>query len=211
MVLPRAEPTNFGCAVQAKLMPRIGCAAAWYKVIAAKLHPSHTPLDITMASAYVSPPRSPIVANAPPSPDAVFAVLSQPPPPTLREVLAAYSTKGEGDREMLIALLKAKAAEDDRIANVAKLQQQVIQMQLTALSAHIQSTLTKRPEPVESHERRSPVSPSPPARRARTPIRARAHPYSRPPTDDHPLWRGRKSWDVSVSDERSTSEDGADY
>ncbi|KAG8754122.1 hypothetical protein FRC11_006853 [Ceratobasidium sp. 423] len=166
-----------------------------------------------MASAYVSPPHSPTEArpNVPPSPEAVLAALNQTPP-TLREILAAYSAKGEGDREMLIALLQAKAAEDTRIANVAKLQEQVIQMQMAALSAHIQSTLAKRPQAAEKHERRSPVSPSPPARqhRSRTPIRSRAHPYSRP-TDEHPLWRGRKSWDVSVSDERSTSEDGADY
>ncbi|KAJ1305116.1 hypothetical protein OPQ81_000153 [Rhizoctonia solani] len=168
-----------------------------------------------MASAYVSPPHSPTETrpNVPQASDTILAVLNQPPPPTLREVLAAYSSKGDGDRDMLIALLNAKAAEDTRIANVAKLQQQVIQMQLTALSAHIQSTLTKRPQPAEDRERQSPVSPSPPARghRSRTPVRSRMHPYSRPPVDDHPLWRGRKSWDVSVSDERSTSEDGVDY
>ncbi|CUA69812.1 hypothetical protein RSOLAG22IIIB_04064 [Rhizoctonia solani] len=164
-----------------------------------------------MASAYASPPRSPTETTS--SPDAAMAALNQPPPPSLREILAAYSSKGDGDREMLIALLRAKAAEDERIANVAKLQQQIIQMQLAALSAHIQSTLTKRPQPTESREQRSPVSPSPPARhpRPRTPIRARAHPYSRPSSDQHPLWRGRRSWDVSVSDERSTSEDGFDY
>ncbi|CAE6411401.1 unnamed protein product [Rhizoctonia solani] len=166
-----------------------------------------------MAAAYVSPPHSPIetCSNAAPSPEAVMAALNQPPP-TLREILSAYSAKGEGDREMLIALLQAKAAEDTRIANLAKLQEQVIQMQMTALRAHVQSSLAKRPQPTERHERRSPVSPSPPARshRSRTPVRSRAHPYSRP-TDEHPLWRGRKSWDVSVSDERTTSEDGADY
>ncbi|CAE6440482.1 hypothetical protein RSOLAG1IB_09180 [Rhizoctonia solani AG-1 IB] len=168
-----------------------------------------------MASAYVSPPRSPAAEarpSAPPSADTVFAVLNQPPPPTLREVLAAYSAKGDGDREMLIALLKAKAAEDTRIANVAQLQQHLVQMQMAALGAHMQS-LAKRPQPTEDRERRSPVSPSPPTRRPRssTPVRARAHPYFRPSTDDHPLWKGRRSWDVSVSDERSTSEDGADY
>ncbi|CAE6426166.1 unnamed protein product [Rhizoctonia solani] len=167
-----------------------------------------------MAAAYVSPPRSPAMeTRTPPSPDAILAALNQPPPPTLREILSAYSAKGEGDRDMLIALLNAKAAEDNRIANVAKLQQQVIQMQLTALSAHLQSMQTKRPQPAEHRERRSPVSPSPPSRRPRssTPVRARAHPYSRPATDDHPLWKGRKSWSVNVSDERTTSEDGADY
>ncbi|EEB87084.1 hypothetical protein MPER_15722, partial [Moniliophthora perniciosa FA553] len=39
-----------------------------------------------------------------------------PPPPTLREILTAYRTKGDGDREMLLAMLNAKTAEDQRLA-----------------------------------------------------------------------------------------------
>ena len=38
--------------------------------------------------------------------------LSQPPPPSLREILAAYKQRGDGDREMLLAMLNAKSAED---------------------------------------------------------------------------------------------------
>lgn len=34
-------------------------------------------------------------------------------PPSLQEILAAFTSKGEGDREMLFALLNAKAAEDN--------------------------------------------------------------------------------------------------
>jgi len=40
------------------------------------------------------------------------STLDQPPPPTLREILAAYRSKGDGDRDMLLAMLNAKAAED---------------------------------------------------------------------------------------------------
>ncbi|KIY51343.1 hypothetical protein FISHEDRAFT_56853 [Fistulina hepatica ATCC 64428] len=39
-------------------------------------------------------------------------ILEQPPPPTLREILSAYTTKGDGDREMLLAMLNAKSSED---------------------------------------------------------------------------------------------------
>ena len=36
----------------------------------------------------------------------------QPPPPSLREILGAYRSRGDGDREMLMAMLNAKSAED---------------------------------------------------------------------------------------------------
>ena len=36
----------------------------------------------------------------------------QPAPPTVREILAAYSAKGDGDRDMLLAMFNAKTAED---------------------------------------------------------------------------------------------------
>lgn len=36
----------------------------------------------------------------------------QPSPPTLRDILGAYRAKGDGDRDMLLAMLNAKAAED---------------------------------------------------------------------------------------------------
>ncbi|KAG6902320.1 hypothetical protein C0995_001699 [Termitomyces sp. Mi166 len=44
-----------------------------------------------------------------------FSVIDQTPPPTLREILTAYRTKGDGDREMLLAMLNAKASEDQNI------------------------------------------------------------------------------------------------
>ena len=37
---------------------------------------------------------------------------AQPQPPSVREILGAYRMKGEGDREMLLAILQAKTAED---------------------------------------------------------------------------------------------------
>jgi hypothetical protein len=158
---------------------------------------------------------------------------SQTPPPTLREVLGAYVSQDKEDREMLIALLKAKAAEDQRITSIASIQQQVVQMQLTILGVHIHHNLTQsmlnanrsgesqevrkdagQVERNNREERRSPVSPSPPYRhRLGTPVRLRVHPYAhaRPVSrqEDQPLWSSRKSWDLSVSDERSTREEGA--
>lgn len=40
------------------------------------------------------------------------SLYDQPPPPSLREILAAYKANGDGDREMLLTMLNAKAAED---------------------------------------------------------------------------------------------------
>lgn len=58
-----------------------------------------------------------------------YSCLLQTPPPSVREILSAYNSKGEGDREMLIALLNAKSAEDQRLAAVAAMHQTVLQMQ----------------------------------------------------------------------------------
>ncbi|KAG6832252.1 hypothetical protein H0H92_004217 [Tricholoma furcatifolium] len=41
-----------------------------------------------------------------------FSIVEQTPPPSLREILTAYRNKGDGDRDMLLAMLNAKAAED---------------------------------------------------------------------------------------------------
>ncbi|KAF8759137.1 hypothetical protein RHS01_02704 [Rhizoctonia solani] len=73
-------------------------------------------------AAYASPPRSAGAASPQSTKsvlDSTFQALSQSPPPTIREILGAYSAKGEGDREMLVALLNAKSAEDQRIAAMA--------------------------------------------------------------------------------------------
>ncbi|KAN0124725.1 hypothetical protein V8E52_001277, partial [Russula decolorans] len=56
-----------------------------------------------------------------------WQVLDQPPPPTLREILGAYRSRGDGDREMLMAMLNAKSAEDQRIASVASLHRSLLE------------------------------------------------------------------------------------
>ncbi|KAM6497959.1 hypothetical protein JOM56_005907 [Amanita muscaria] len=55
-------------------------------------------------------------------------VLDQAPPPSLREILAAYSARGDGDREMLLSMLNAKAAEDQRIASIATLHRTTLEL-----------------------------------------------------------------------------------
>ncbi|KAG8220027.1 hypothetical protein J3R82DRAFT_1039 [Butyriboletus roseoflavus] len=58
-------------------------------------------------------------------------VLEQPPPPSLREILGAYRSKGDGDRDMLIAMLNAKSAEDQRMAAVASLHRTLLDLYTT--------------------------------------------------------------------------------
>jgi hypothetical protein len=53
-------------------------------------------------------PPSPL--SSPYSPH--FILPLQAPPPSLRDILAAYKSRGDGDRDMLIAMLNAKSAED---------------------------------------------------------------------------------------------------
>ncbi|KAF9229577.1 hypothetical protein BS17DRAFT_771641 [Gyrodon lividus] len=55
-------------------------------------------------------------------------VIEQTPPPSLREILGAYKSKGNGDRDMLIAMLNAKSAEDQRIAAVASLHRTLLEL-----------------------------------------------------------------------------------
>lgn len=63
-----------------------------------------------MASSSFSPYPAPADMKA--LIDASRSLLDQPPPPTLRDILTAYKTKGDGDRDMLLAMLNAKSAED---------------------------------------------------------------------------------------------------
>ncbi|KAL0950821.1 hypothetical protein HGRIS_007583 [Hohenbuehelia grisea] len=58
----------------------------------------------------------------------------QTPPPTLRDILTAYKTRGDGDRDMLLAMLNAKSAEDQRIASVASLQRTLLEVYQTSAS-----------------------------------------------------------------------------
>ncbi|KIJ45561.1 hypothetical protein M422DRAFT_29685 [Sphaerobolus stellatus SS14] len=89
---------------------------------------------------YPHPDPHPI--NAPPQLLAsAWHALEQQPPPTMREILSAYKNKGDGDREMLLAMLNAKSAEDQRIAAVVTLHQRLLD---TALPPRI-------PSPHEQH------------------------------------------------------------
>ncbi|KIY67574.1 hypothetical protein CYLTODRAFT_422376 [Cylindrobasidium torrendii FP15055 ss-10] len=56
-------------------------------------------------------------------------LVTQPPPPTLREILNAYRSKGDGDREMLLALLNAKSAEQTNHTTRSALCQRLIEGQ----------------------------------------------------------------------------------
>ncbi|CUA72288.1 hypothetical protein RSOLAG22IIIB_00953 [Rhizoctonia solani] len=137
--------------------------------------------------AYASPPHS--TGAASPSTksvlDSTFRALSQAPPPTIREILGAYSTKGEGDRDMLVALLNAKSAEDQRIAAVAALQQTVLQMQHSLAVAQAQAQVTSPQIPQQLPSPRSGPSPmmapapAPRKRASRAPAPTAPRPSSR--------------------------------
>ncbi|CAE6425510.1 unnamed protein product [Rhizoctonia solani] len=191
--------------------------------------------------AYASPPRSTGAASPHSSTksvlDSTFQALSQAPPPTIREILGAYSTKGEGDREMLVALLNAKSAEDQRIAAVAALQQTVLQMQHSLAIAQAQAAAPQQlPSPRSGPSPLMAPAPAPRKRVSRAPAPAaprpsrspspryehypgahRTHPYAHARPHDHPYverhregteWSHRRNW-ASMSSERSTSEEGS--
>ncbi|KAF8601785.1 hypothetical protein BDV93DRAFT_524538 [Ceratobasidium sp. AG-I] len=191
-----------------------------------------------MASAYASPPRStremsstpaPSTSTSAPSIESSLQALAQPPPPTLRDILHAYASQAQGDRTLLIALLNAKSAEDNRIAAVAALQQNILHIQLGVVASQLQTqsrareTSSGRSWDSEVDSIASPLSsPSPsvgkrPARHGSQGAYTRAHPYAkarperRASSDDQTgkkntlKWSPPRSWDF-VSDERSTSD-----
>ncbi|KZT06334.1 uncharacterized protein LAESUDRAFT_726164 [Laetiporus sulphureus 93-53] len=94
-----------------------------------------------------SPPLQPLPSGSSRHHDQVMETLlasawksiQQAPPPSLRDILDAYRTKGDGDRDMLIAMLNAKSAEDQRIASVASLQRSMLEMYQPSLQASSQS------------------------------------------------------------------------
>ncbi|KAL1737989.1 hypothetical protein HDZ31DRAFT_70530 [Schizophyllum fasciatum] len=114
------------------------------------------------------------------------ALLEQPPPPSVREILAAYSSRGDGDREMLLAMLNAKSAEDQRLASVATLQKGLLDVyHTTAHSSQTELDHERTARDVPANLMRTPESPPAPV-----PARAhsRHHPYRYTPTVDR---RGR--------------------
>ncbi|CAE6433502.1 unnamed protein product [Rhizoctonia solani] len=139
---------------------------------------------------YASPPRSTGAANPQSTKstvDSTFQALSQSPPLTIREILGAYSTKGEGDREMLVALLNAKSAEDQRIAAMTALQQTVLQMQHSLALAQVQSVSLQPPQQLPSPLiDPSPLMPAPYQRASRAPAPSASRPLRSPsPRHEH--------------------------
>ncbi|CAE7081691.1 unnamed protein product [Rhizoctonia solani] len=154
--------------------------------------------SLVSMAAYASPPRSTGAASPNPSTksvlDSTFQALSQAPPPTIREILGAYSSKGEGDREMLVALLNAKSAEDQRIAAVAALQQTVLQMQHSLALAQSQASSPQPPQQLPSpRSGPSPLmapAPVPRKRASRAPAPTVPHPSSRSPSPRYEHYAG---------------------
>ncbi|KAF8640408.1 hypothetical protein AX17_000075 [Amanita inopinata Kibby_2008] len=86
---------------------------------------SHRPSESSSGSQHNRPSANPDLSRLFVS---AFSVLEQPPPPSLREILNAYRAKGDGDREMLVTMLNAKSAEDQRIASIATLHRTVLEV-----------------------------------------------------------------------------------
>ncbi|KAF8610491.1 hypothetical protein BDV93DRAFT_601491 [Ceratobasidium sp. AG-I] len=181
-------------------------------------------------NAYTSPPpASPSlpapaagpskVANPaePPRPilETTWHALSQTPPPSLREILGAYNSKGEGDRDMLIALLNAKSAEDQRLASIATLHQTVLQMQhalaIAAVTAQSQSQ-----SQAQSPPGRVPQPPTEQMRRKRShaeyaPDAYRLHPYHDRDRERGERERGEPPLPPSPDSSASASSPRADF
>ncbi|KAJ7770789.1 hypothetical protein DFH07DRAFT_735309 [Mycena maculata] len=83
-------------------------------------------------------------------------ISSKTPPPTLRDILGAYKANGEGDRDMLLAMLNAKTAEDQRIASIAALHRTMLEV-YQAAPLHLNG----------GHHSPPKLTPSPPLREAR--------------------------------------------
>ncbi|KAF9270504.1 hypothetical protein L218DRAFT_1071924 [Marasmius fiardii PR-910] len=111
-------------------------------------------------------------------------ILSSPPPPSLRDILTAYRTKGDGDREMLLAMLNAKSAEDNRLAQTASLQRTLIEVY------NQQTALPPPPPPLPVHD----------SYYSRKRHRSSHSPYARPPSSNsyssHPLPLSPRSEDA---------------
>ncbi|KAI0003719.1 hypothetical protein BJV74DRAFT_881547 [Russula compacta] len=107
---------------------------------------------------------------------------------SLREILGAYRSRGDGDREMLMAMLNAKSAEDQRIASVASLHRSMLEYYQISSRQAQEAPYPSAPNPVEpSHQSGAYQSPSPAApaphypsysRNNDTPSQRSTHAYS---------------------------------
>ena len=80
-------------------------------------HYAYHPIDPAMKALLASSLRvmdqvSPSATTGAHTSSLLTLLNKQPPPPTLREILEAYKARGDGDREMLLAMLNAKSSED---------------------------------------------------------------------------------------------------
>ncbi|KAJ4476687.1 hypothetical protein J3R30DRAFT_3704163 [Lentinula aciculospora] len=117
------------------------------------------------------------------------------PPPSLREILTAYRSKGDGDRDMLIAMLNAKTSEDRRIAETSALHRTIIDTFTRDISSPTLPPLAYPHSPQHSyHPRLSTLSTglshherelrSSKSRSSRSPPRHTYSPYNRPVSRD---------------------------
>lgn len=138
--------------------------------------------------------------------------IGQTPPPSLREILGAYNAKGEGDRDMLVALLNAKSAEDQRLAAIATLHQTVLQMQhALAIAAVTAQSQNQAQAQAQSPPARAPQPSAEPTRRKRShaeyaPDAYRLHPYH-----DRERERGEPPLPPSPDSSASASSPRADF
>lgn len=86
-------------------------------------------------------------------------IIEQSPPPSLRDILGAYKAKGDGDRDMLLAMLNAKSAEDQRLAAVASLHRTLLD--LSSLDHTAPSNSSQSLLPPSSYDRSSRYAPYP--------------------------------------------------
>lgn len=115
-----------------------------------------------------SPPHFIPAMHAPPSQSSAdlsrllnssWNLIEQSPPPSLREILGAYKAKGDGDRDMLLAMLNAKSAEDQRLAAVASLHRTLLD--LSSLHHATPSASSQPLFPPSSYNRNSRYTPYP--------------------------------------------------
>ncbi|EPQ60974.1 hypothetical protein GLOTRDRAFT_109240 [Gloeophyllum trabeum ATCC 11539] len=103
---------------------------------------------------------------------ASWRVAEQLPPPSLREILGAYNARGDGDREMLLAMLNAKSAEDQRLAAVATLQRTMLEMYRASSLAGAPT----HPYPLENYHFPPPMPSASPPLHERGPSRCNGEP-----------------------------------
>ncbi|KAH8835439.1 hypothetical protein DL96DRAFT_1574225 [Flagelloscypha sp. PMI_526] len=97
-----------------------------------------------------------------------FTLLQQPPPPSLREIVSAYRARKETeeDRELLLAMLNAKCAEDQRISNIATLHQTMLEMHTKPYQPSVPVS-SRSPSPKMSRKRSNSGNGNPPSKRMR--------------------------------------------